>query len=128
LGVARGVVERVRGFGATKYDLCANVCHESASSAFSKGAVAVGDLNMLMGQPAAKKPVVAVEEGRVHTSSAAAGSNNRVLNEGAYKVHVQHRATGQWFEMQDLRVGEVTPQLIGVSESNILIYERKPAL
>ncbi len=40
---------------------------------------------------------------------------------------MQHRATGQWYEIEDLDVGETMPQLIGVSESYLLIFERKGA-
>ena len=47
------------------------------------------------------------------------------LQEGAYKCHVQHRGTKQWYEMQDLHVEETMPQLIGLSESYLLIFERK---
>lgn len=47
------------------------------------------------------------------------------LQEGAYKCHVQHR--GQWYETQDLHVQETMPQLIGLSESYVLIFERKGA-
>ena len=37
----------------------------------------------------------------------------------------QNKATGQWFELQDLHVTETMPQLIGLSEAYTLIYERK---
>ncbi|KAI9907591.1 hypothetical protein PsorP6_004351 [Peronosclerospora sorghi] len=47
------------------------------------------------------------------------------LTEGSYRVHVQNRATEQWYEIQDLHVQETMPQLIGVSESYLMIYERK---
>ena len=47
------------------------------------------------------------------------------LQEGSYKCHVQNRAAGQWYEMQDLHVQETMPQLIGLSESYVLIFERK---
>ena len=47
------------------------------------------------------------------------------LEEGSYKCHVQHKATGQWYEIQDLHVRETMPQLIGLSESYVLIYEKK---
>lgn len=47
------------------------------------------------------------------------------LAEGSYRCHVQHQASGQWYEMHDLHVRETMPQLIGVSESYILIFERK---
>lgn len=49
------------------------------------------------------------------------------LQEGSYKCHVQHKASNQWYEMQDLHVQEIMPQLIGVSESYVLIFERKSA-
>lgn len=49
------------------------------------------------------------------------------LQEGSYKCHVQHRATNQWYQMQDLHVEATMPQLIGVSESYLLIFERKAA-
>jgi len=57
----------------------------------------------------------------------ASNDNNRgegdPLQEGSYKCHVQHRA--QWYEMQDLHVQETMPQLIGLSESYVLIFEKK---
>ncbi|EJK71690.1 hypothetical protein THAOC_06844 [Thalassiosira oceanica] len=55
------------------------------------------------------------------------GKQRDPLEEGSYRCHVQHRATGQWYEMQDLSVKETMPQLIGVSESYLLIFERKGA-
>ena len=57
------------------------------------------------------------------------GASNDQSNEkgGSYRCHVQHKATGQWYEMQDLEVTETMPQLIGVSESYLLIFERKGA-
>ena len=47
------------------------------------------------------------------------------LEEGEYRCHVQHEATNQWYEMQDLHVGEIMPQQIGISESFVLIFEKK---
>ncbi|KAL9186722.1 hypothetical protein ACHAXT_005960 [Thalassiosira profunda] len=55
------------------------------------------------------------------------GARRNPLEEGSYRCHVQHKATGQWYEMQDLNVRETMPQLIGVSESYLLIFERKGA-
>jgi len=49
------------------------------------------------------------------------------LQDGSYKCHVQHRGTKQWYEIQDLHVQEIMPQLIGLSESYLLIFERKSA-
>jgi hypothetical protein len=49
------------------------------------------------------------------------------LEEGSYKCHVQHRGTKQWYEMQDLHVQEIMAQQIALSESYLLIFERKSA-
>lgn len=46
------------------------------------------------------------------------------LEEGTYNCHVQHRATKKWYDIQDLDVRETMPQLIGVSEAYIMIFER----
>jgi hypothetical protein len=49
------------------------------------------------------------------------------LEEGSYKCHVQHRGTKQWYEMQDLHAQEIMAQQIALSESYLLIFERKSA-
>ena len=53
------------------------------------------------------------------------GTNHDPLQDGSYKCHIQHPATSQWFETQDLHVTEIMPQLIGVSESYVLIFARQ---
>lgn len=73
---------------ADKYDLVANITHES--------------------------PVDVGREGK-----------HDPLQEGSYKCHLQHKASNQWYEIQDLHVQETMPQLIGVSESYVLIFQRK---
>mmetsp|Transcript_30838 Transcript_30838/g.40945 ORF Transcript_30838/g.40945 Transcript_30838/m.40945 type:complete len:130 (-) Transcript_30838:149-538(-) len=62
-----------------------------------------------------------------HNTPAEVGREGRrnPLDDGFYKCHVQHVASGQWYEMQDLHVQETMPQLIGLSESYVLIFERK---
>lgn len=75
---------------ADKYDLVANITHESPADVGREG-------------------------------------KHDPLQEGCYKCHVQHKASNQWYEMQDLHVQEIMPQLIGVSESYVLIFERKAA-
>ncbi len=55
------------------------------------------------------------------------GRQRNPLEEGSYRCHVRHSATGQWYEIQDLAVRETMPQLISVSESYLLIFERKGA-
>lgn len=76
---------------ADKYDLVANITHESPADVGREG-------------------------------------QHDPLQDGSYKCHVQHRGAKQWYEMQDLHVKEIMPQLIGLSESYLLIFERKSAL
>ena len=61
-----------------------------------------------------------------HENPADVGREEKVdpLQEGSYKCHVIHRATSQWYEIQDLHVQEIMPQQIGVSESYVLIFRR----
>ena len=75
---------------ADKYDLVANITHESPADVGREG-------------------------------------QHDPLQDGSYKCHVQHRGTKQWYEIQDLVVKEIMPQLIGLSESYLLIFERKSA-
>lgn len=104
----------------TKYDLVANICHDS----FTETGKAV---------------------------AAAAGEDP--LRTGSYRVHVKNDCTGQvtaahvdmppfplprsrhaclsmchalqWYEMQDLHVQETLPQLIGLSESYLMVYRQQ---
>jgi U4/U6.U5 tri-snRNP-associated protein 2 len=46
------------------------------------------------------------------------------LQDGHYKCHVQHQATRQWYEIQDLHVQEIMPQQIGLSECYLLIFRK----
>ena len=69
----------------TKYDLVANVCHDTPP----------------------------------------ASGTADPLASGRYRVHVQHSAAGQWYEIQDLHVSETLPQMIGLSESYLLVYRRQ---
>ena len=47
------------------------------------------------------------------------------LATGSYRVAVQHAASAQWYEVQDLRVQETQPQMIGISEAFIVVYRRQ---
>jgi U4/U6.U5 tri-snRNP-associated protein 2 len=62
-----------------------------------------------------------------HHSPADVGREGKMdpLQEGSYKCHVQHKGTGQWYVVQDLHVEETMPQLIGLSESYVLIFAKK---
>ncbi|KAG4090333.1 cysteine proteinase [Neocallimastix lanati (nom. inval.)] len=44
---------------------------------------------------------------------------------GSYKVHVYCKGKDQWFQIQDLIVEEIMPQMIFLSETYIQIWERK---
>lgn len=45
-------------------------------------------------------------------------------NKGTYRAHMLHKSNGQWYEMQDLHVTEILPQMITLTESYLQIYER----
>jgi len=64
-----------------------------------------------------------------HTIPAEVGREGKFdpLEEGSYRCHVQHKGSKQWYDMQDLHSSEIIPQLIGVSESYVLIFEKKGA-
>jgi len=44
---------------------------------------------------------------------------------GSYKVQCLHASTQQWYEMQDLVVKPILPQMVAVTESYIQIYQRQ---
>ncbi|GMH34486.1 hypothetical protein BSKO_02320 [Bryopsis sp. KO-2023] len=44
-------------------------------------------------------------------------------NEGTYRVHVHRKVEDAWYELQDLRVVEVLPQIVSLSETYMQIYE-----
>ncbi|XP_044003408.1 U4/U6.U5 tri-snRNP-associated protein 2-like isoform X2 [Aphidius gifuensis] len=43
--------------------------------------------------------------------------------QGTYRVHVLHKGSGQWYELQDLHVTPILPEMIKLSEAYIQIYE-----
>ncbi|XP_040573387.1 ubiquitin carboxyl-terminal hydrolase 39 [Lepeophtheirus salmonis] len=45
--------------------------------------------------------------------------------DGTYKVHILHKGSGKWFEMQDLHVDKILPEILPLSEAYIQIYERR---
>jgi U4/U6.U5 tri-snRNP-associated protein 2 len=45
--------------------------------------------------------------------------------EGSYKAHVHRRVEDTWYEVQDLSVVEVLPQMVALSEAYLQVYERK---
>ncbi len=42
---------------------------------------------------------------------------------GTYRCHILHKGSGKWFEMQDLHVVDILPQMITLTEAYIQIYE-----
>lgn len=45
------------------------------------------------------------------------------VEDGSYKVHVFRRGEGLWYEVQDLQVTEVLPQVVALSEAYLQIYQ-----
>jgi len=41
--------------------------------------------------------------------------------QGTYRVHILHKATGQWYELQDLHVTQILPQMITLTEAYIQV-------
>ncbi|XP_017771109.1 PREDICTED: U4/U6.U5 tri-snRNP-associated protein 2 isoform X2 [Nicrophorus vespilloides] len=44
-------------------------------------------------------------------------------DKGTYRVHILQKSTGKWYEMQDLHVIDILPQMITLTEAYIQIYE-----
>lgn len=40
---------------------------------------------------------------------------------GRYRVHILHKGTGNWYEMEDLIQSDVLPQVITLSESYLQV-------
>lgn len=45
--------------------------------------------------------------------------------EGSYKVYIHRKAEDLWYEVQDLSVVEVLPQMVALSETYLQVYERR---
>lgn len=46
---------------------------------------------------------------------------------GTYRLHVLHAGSSRWFEIQDLHVTDILPQLISLSESYIQVWKKVQA-
>ena len=44
---------------------------------------------------------------------------------GNYRVHILHAGSSKWFEMNDLYMTEILPQMITLTEAYIQIYKRR---
>lgn len=42
--------------------------------------------------------------------------------QGTYRVYILHKATNQWYEMQDLHVTPTLPQMITLTEAYIQVF------
>ena len=51
----------------------------------------------------------------------------KTAKEGSYRVHLHRRSEEGWYEVADLRVGEVLPQMVALSEAYMQVYELKAA-
>ena len=87
----------------SKFNLVANVCCESMQAVALQG-VTVGART--------ESGLSRVSQKHVHP----------------YKVHLHHRPTDKWFELNNLQVTEVEPQLIALSEASVLVYETQSVI
>ena len=81
------VTETKSKFG-TKYNLLANIVHDSPAEMETEGSM----------DP---------------------------MTGGSYRIHINNKTDDQWYEIQDLHVQEILPQVIGLSESYMMFYEKK---
>ncbi|KAI8913248.1 spindle pole body protein [Gorgonomyces haynaldii] len=54
------------------------------------------------------------------------GNLSHVSGRDAYQAQVLNRASGKWYQIQDLAVEEVEPQMVVLSETCVQIWERQP--
>lgn len=47
------------------------------------------------------------------------------IGKGTYRVYILHKGSNQWYEMQDLHVNDILPQMITLSEAYIQIWARR---
>eukprot|EP01135_Chromosphaera_perkinsii_P005279 Nk52_evm5s331 gene=Nk52_evmTU5s331 len=67
-----------------------------------------------------------------HHGSASGGSHGASKRggggagqQGKYRVHIKHGCTGQWYEIEDLVVKEILPQMMPLTETYLQIWEKK---
>lgn len=116
LYISEEVLENNLLKSSTKYDLVANICHQSENSATN---IAIGDASTGFAPPEKKKKKATSSE-----------EDTEAIQNGIYKIHLnkpnlENILDTQWFELQDLHITETTPQVIGVSQSYILLFEKK---
>lgn len=46
-------------------------------------------------------------------------------DQGSYRVHMHRRIEDQWYEVENLRVVDILPQVVALSETYMQVYELK---
>jgi U4/U6.U5 tri-snRNP-associated protein 2 len=94
--LVKAVQQQIEAKWGTRYDLLCNVCHD-------------------------------LPDGKDRTANA------NPITEGSFRAHVKNRGSkagsadrggGSWYEIQDLHTRDTIPQLIGLSETYLLVFER----
>ena len=88
-----------------KYDLVANVVHRKEAQ---NSAIASSDSTGAGGDGVSRMITT-----RGQTAP---------LDEGSYSAQVFDEASGTWYDVSDLHVQDTLPQLVAVSESNLMVY------
>lgn len=121
---------------STKYDMIANIAHDNPPDT----TVTTNNVSKATTSGSSNK-VFSTSSSNTNTSNTAntlSSSNTESSNavrlaaaasdpliHGNYSIHLPHWGTDQWYELQDLQVKEIIPQLIGVSQSYITVFQRR---
>jgi U4/U6.U5 tri-snRNP-associated protein 2 len=105
----KDIIPSISTIDSTKYDLISNICHDTAG---------------LQGLEVSSKSYE-VTKNVTTTSTVIESSSNEEIDFGSYRIHTKNNANGQWYEIQDMIVTETMPQIVALSESYLLIYEKK---
>ena len=139
---------------ATKYDLLANACHdlpagvgkEAQADPLQHGTFRVharrpspgyrddlrgdvADRGRSASRPRRRRDPACAKYLRRGRGVAATPRSKMTFNELSPESgpQVHQKSSDQWYEIQDLHVSETMPQLIGLSESLLAIYQRRDA-
>ena len=52
------------------------------------------------------------------------GTSAGNVSRGTYRVHIKHSCTGKWFEIENLIVKEILPQMMPLTETYLQIWEK----
>ena len=113
---------------ASKYDLAANIVHEGKAGA-GQGLYRVhiqrkaSSVALFVGGGAAQAQLPGCLPGCVHLL-AATSTSPKSRSKPSLRFHPA-QVEDVWYEVQDLRVTEVLPQMVALSETYIQVYELK---